>query len=90
LRARVEGWCKARLRKTEHRWPTQRMVTAILPMGQGMDTTSHTMVLDLTMAVDLPTAGRSRSTHQTTMMPVPSTTIIMIHMAGLTGLMDDV
>lgn len=66
------------------------MATAILPMGQGTDTTSHIMVLDLTTAVDLPMAGRSRSIPRTIMMPVPSTTILMIRMAGLTGLMDGV
>ena len=68
------------------------MATATLRMGQVTDTTSHNhiMVLDLTTAVDLPMAGQSHNTPQTTMMPVPSTTITMIRMAGLTGLMDDV
>jgi len=66
------------------------MATAILPMGQGTDTISHTTVLDPTTAVDLPMAGRNRNTPQTTMMPVPSPTILMMRMAGLTGLMDGV
>jgi len=84
----LRGGAKARLLG----WPTQPMATATLRMGQVTDTTSHNhiMVLDLTTAVDLPMAGQSHNTPQTTMMPVLSSTIIMMRMVGLTGLMGGV